>query len=343
MKKLYAGIAASMLAVGMLVVTGCGGTEKKAPKEQKAAAKPATNLTVYTSVYNGMVKEMAKPAVEQHLKEVKVDWHTEGSEKVKERIAGELVGGKAKADLVMISDPGFYVQMKKDGKLLNYKSPEAAELALPVDADGAYTPIRFSAMVIAVNNDKVKEPPRSWKDLLDPKYKGLVAMPDPRVAATALATVSALTDKFGWEYWQKMKANGVVVSKTNEMREKFAKGEYPITITMEENTLKQKMTQGVNATIIYPEEGSILVPGYICIMKDTANPEGAKKLVDWWLSKEGQSAMSLAYMHPVKYGVREPAGAQKLNNLLIHSLSVNWNKLAVEEKMVKDKFAEIMK
>ena len=88
MKKRYAGMAASMLAVGMLVVTGCGGAEKKAPKEQKAAAKPATNLTVYTSVYNGMVKEMAKPAVEQHLKEVKVDWHTEGSEKVKERIAG---------------------------------------------------------------------------------------------------------------------------------------------------------------------------------------------------------------------------------------------------------------
>ena len=53
--------------------------------------------------------------------------------------------------------------------------------------------------------------------------------------------------------------------------------------------------------------------------------------------------MSLAYMHPVKYGVREPAGAQELSKLLIHSLSVNWNKLAVEEKMVKDKFSEIMK
>ena len=115
MKKLYAGIAASLLAVGVLAVTGCGGAEKKAPKEQKAAVKPATNLTVYTSVYNGMVKEMAKPVVEQQLKEIKVDGHTEGSEKVKERIAGELAGGKAKADIVMISDPGFYVQMKKDG------------------------------------------------------------------------------------------------------------------------------------------------------------------------------------------------------------------------------------
>lgn len=53
--------------------------------------------------------------------------------------------------------------------------------------------------------------------------------------------------------------------------------------------------------------------------------------------------MSLAYMHPVKYGVKEPAGAQKLVDLRIHSLSVNWNRLAVEEKQVKEKFAAIMK
>ncbi|MBR2182704.1 MAG: extracellular solute-binding protein [Acidaminococcaceae bacterium] len=342
MKRFCTGIAAFMLAVGMLAA-GCGGTEQNAKKEQKAAAKPVAALTVYTSVYNGMVKDMAKPVVEQQLKDVKVDWRTEGSEKVKERIHEELNSGKAKADIVMISDPGFYLQLKKDGKLLNYKSPEAAELAEAVDVDGAFTPIRISAMVIAVHNDKIKEPPKSWKDLLDPKYKGKIAMPDPKVAATALSTVAALTNKYGWEYWQKLKANGVVVSKTSEMREKFAKGEYPITITMEENVLKQKATQGVNATVVYPEEGSILVPGYIAIMKDTVNPEGAKKLVDWWLSKEGQSAMSLAYMHPVKYGVREPAGAQDINNLRIHSLSVNWNKLAVEEKIVKDKFAEIMK
>ena len=342
MKKRYAGMAVSVLMAGMLAA-GCGGTEQKAQKEQKAPAKPATALTVYTSVYNGMVKDMAKPVVEQQLKDIKVNWQTAGSEKVKEKILGELARGKAEADIVMISDPDFYLRLKKDGKLLDYKSPEAAELAETVDADGAFTPIRISAMVIAVHNDKVKEPPKSWKDLLDPKYKGMIAMPDPKAAATALATVAALTDKYGWEYWQKLKANGVVVSPTNEMREKFAKGEYPITITMEENVLKQKMTQGVNAAVVYPEEGSILVPGYIAILKDSKNPEGAKKLVDWWLSKEGQSAMSLAYMHPVKYGVREPNGAQNLNDLRIHSLSVNWNRLAVEEQMVKEKFAEIMK
>ena len=340
MKKLYAGIAVSALLAGILATTGCGGTKQKA--EVKPAAKPAARLTVYTSVYNGMVKEMAKPVVAQQLKDVKVDWHTAGSESVKAKLLDEMKRGKAEADLVMISDPDFYLQLKKDGKLLNYKSPEAAELAEPVDSDGAYTPIRISAMVIAVNNDKIKDPPKSWKELLDPKFKGKVAMPNPKVAATALATVSAVTDKYGWEYWQKLKANGVVVSPTMEMREKFGRGEYPITITMEEDVLKQK-AQGVRATVIYPEEGSVIVPGYICILKDTQNPEGARKLVDWWLSRDGQLAMSLGYMHPVKFGIKEPAGAQSLIDLKIHSLPVNWSKLAVEEKQVKEKFAEIMK
>ena len=48
-------------------------------------------------------------------------------------------------------------------------------------------------------------------------------------------------------------------------------------------------------------------------------------------------------MHPVKFGIKEPAGAQSLIDLRIHSLSVNWDKLAVEETQVKEKFAEIMK
>ena len=337
MKKTFAGTVASMLLAGMIAVTGCGGPE------QKAEVKPTGELTVYTSVYNGMIREMAKPVVAQQLKDVKVNWQTAGSESVKQKIIDDLKQDKSDADVVMISDPDFYLRMKKDGKLLNYKSPQAAELAVTVDADGAFTPIRFSAMVIAVNRDKIQDIPKTWKDLLDPKYKGKIAMPDPKVAATALATVAVLTDKYGWDYWQKLAANDVMVSPTTEMRDKFARGEYPITITMEEDVLRQKMALNVNAEIVYPEEGSVLVPGYIGILKSAKNPEGAKKLVDWWLSEEGQSAMSLAFMHPVKFGIKEPAGSRTLFELQIHSLSVNWNKLMAEEKQIKEKFAEIMK
>ena len=143
MKRSYTDVAVSLLLAGMLAVTGCGGTEKKPVEKpaEKAAAKPASGLTVYTSVYNGMVQEMAKPVVEQQLKDVKVNWQTAGSESVKAKLLDEMKSGQAEADLVMISDPDFYLQLKKGGKLLNYKSPESAELAEPVDADGV--PVRI--------------------------------------------------------------------------------------------------------------------------------------------------------------------------------------------------------
>ncbi len=53
--------------------------------------------------------------------------------------------------------------------------------------------------------------------------------------------------------------------------------------------------------------------------------------------------MSLAFMHPVKFGVKEPAGSRTLFELQVHSLPVNWNRLMVERQLVKDRFAEIMK
>ena len=338
MKKSFAGIAASLLMAGLLAVAGCGGTVQKAEEVQ-----PKNGLTVYTSVYNGMIKKMAEPVVKQQLKDVNVDWRTAGSESVKAKLFGEMQNGKAEADLVMISDPSFYLQLKKEGKLLHYKSPQAAEMAEAVDADGAFTPIRISAMVIAVHRDKIQDVPKSWKDLLDPKYKGKIAMPNPKSSATALATVAALKDKYGWDYWRQLKGNGVVVSPTMEMRDKFSRGEYPIVITMEEDVLKQQQAQNLNAEIVYPEEGSVVVPGYIGILKDTKNPDSAKKLVDWWLSEEGQTAMSLAFMHPVKFGIKEPAGSCGLIELQIHAMPVNWNKLMTEEHQLKDQFAEIMK
>ena len=102
MKRSYTGAAVSLLLAGMLAVTGCGGTGKKPADKpaEKVAAKPVAGLTVYTSVYNGMVQEMAKPVVEQQLKDVKVNWQTAGSESVKAKLLDEMKGGKAEADPV---------------------------------------------------------------------------------------------------------------------------------------------------------------------------------------------------------------------------------------------------
>ena len=73
-------------------------------------------------------------------------------------------------------------------------------------------------------------------------------------------------------------------------------------------------------------------------MSSTKNPEGAKALVDWWLSKEGQQAVTKGWMHSVRGDVEPPFGAPKMETLLPTAIKVNWQKLATEEAKIKNEF-----
>ena len=73
------------------------------------------------------------------------------------------------------------------------------------------------------------------------------------------------------------------------IQNKLLTGEYMAAIILEENILKLQQTKKEPLEVVYPKEGCILISSPIGIFKATKNPEGAKALTDWWLSKEGQA------------------------------------------------------
>ncbi|WP_370833504.1 extracellular solute-binding protein [Acidaminococcus sp.] len=153
--------------------------------------------------------------------------------------------------------------------------------------------------------------PPSWQDLTNPKYKGRIAMPNPLLSGTAYVAVGTLADKFGWEYFDALKANGLRVEEGNSaIQNKLLTGEYMAAIILEENILKLQQTKKEPLEVVYPKEGCILISSPIGIFKATKNPEGAKALTDWWLSKEGQAAVTAGWMHSVRDDVEKPKGGQ---------------------------------
>ena len=196
-------------------------------------------------------------------------------------------------------------------------------------------------MIIAYNTQKLKpeEAPKSWKDLLDPKWKGKIAMPSPMLSGTAYVAAGALADKYGWEYFDKLKANGLHVENGNSaIQNKLLTGEYAAAMILEENILKLAAAKKEPLKVIYPSDGIICVPSPIGIFKVTKNPEGAKALVDWWLSKEGQQAVVKGWMHSVRGDVEPPTGAPKLSTLLPTQVKVDWDKLSKNEGPIKEEF-----
>ena len=329
--------AAAILALSV-ALAGCGGGDKKA---EKKATGTKGELMVYTSIYPDIIDNMCKPNVAKAFPEMKVNWFQGGTEKVVTKITGEIKAKKIGADVLMVAYPSYYLKLEDQKLLLPYKSKEEKNLINDKAADGAWYAVRVCNMIIAYNADKLKaeDAPKNWTDLADPKWKGKIAMPNPMLSGTAYVAVGALADKYGWEYFDKLKANGLRVEEGNSaIQNKLLTGEYAAAMILEENILKLANTKKEPLKVIYPKDGVVQVPSPIAIFNTTKNPEGAKALVDWWLSKEGQQAVVKGWMHSVRGDVKEPIGSVPTKGLTDGKIKVDWRKLADNNAKIKEEF-----
>lgn len=329
--------AAAILAMSV-ALAGCGGGDKKA--DNKAGGAKG-ELMVYTSIYPDIIDNMCKPNVAKAFPDMKVNWFQGGTEKVVTKITGEIKAKKIAADVLMVADPSYYLKLQDQKLLLPYKSKEEPNLINDKAEDGSWYAVRVCNMIIAYNADKLKaeDAPKNWTDLTDPKWKGKIAMPNPMLSGTAYVAVGALADKYGWEYFDKLKANGLRVEEGNSaIQNKLLTGEYAAAMILEENILKLANTKKEPLKVIYPSDGVIQVPSPIAIFNTTKNPEGAKALVDWWLSKEGQQAVVKGWMHSVRGDVKEPIGSVPTKGLTDSKIKVDWRKLADNNAQIKEEF-----
>ncbi|NNH32419.1 extracellular solute-binding protein, partial [Rhizobium sp. SEMIA 4085] len=145
----------------------------------------ATNLVLYTSQPN----EDAQATVDGFMAanpDVKVDWVRDGTPKIMAKLQAEIEAGNPVADVLLIADTVTLERLKEAGKLLAYKSPEAASYdAALYDADGHYYSTKLITTGIMYNTSASMKP-ASWKDLTKPEAKGLLAMPSPLTSGAAL-------------------------------------------------------------------------------------------------------------------------------------------------------------
>ena len=333
------------VALVAMVAAGCGGGDKKPAEPAKPdAPKISGKLMIYTSIYPDII-EVVKPALKKAFPDLDVQWFQAGTETVITKMNGEIEAKKIQADLLMVADPSYYLVLKDKGILLKYDAPNRKDVTAAKDADGYWTGVRISNMIIAYNTAKVKpeDAPKTFKELAEPKWKDKVAIPSPLLSGSAYVAVGVLADKYGWDYFTKLKANGAKIEPGNSaIQNKLVTGEYLAGMILEENILKI-MDKGEPIKVVYPEDGTIVIPSPIAIIGTTQNQEAAKAVTNWWLSKEGQEAIVKGWMHSVRGDVAPPKGAPELKAFLTKGdLKPNWEKLAKEMEKTKDEFKKVM-
>ena len=189
----------------------------------------------------------------------------------------------------------FALMAKEKGLLMQYKSPGWKNISEEYkDPEGYWYGWSYWFACIAVNtkllNEKGYDMPKSWQDLLDPKWKGEIVMPNPGTSGTAFLTVSTIMQLYGeeagWDYLVKLDANVDQYTKSGSAPGQLVgQGEYIIGITWDQAVQKRK-DEGYPIELVIPEEGTGYVLDVGVIYKNAKNPEGAKKFIDYIGSKE---------------------------------------------------------
>jgi len=306
------------------------------------AARKEGKVVWYTSLALSSSEKVAK-LFEAAYPGVGVEVHRTGSQRILQRVMQELQANLKLVDVIHTSDAGHFVLLK-DKKLLLKYTPAGVDVFPPgfKDRDGYYYGLRATVNVIAYNSKIISaaEAPRTWKDLLDPKWKGRLVTAHPGYSGVIATHVLALVHLYGWDYWKQLAQNRLMlVQSAVDPSGVVASGERPVAVNGGDYTFYQTKKKGNPVEIVYPKEGVPLVISPSAIAAGAPHPNAAKLFTDFTFSKEVQQVLAdtegLYTGHPE---VTYPADKPKLGDLKL--LTAEPEELEKRNEEIKKRFVE---
>lgn len=206
-----------------------------------------------------------------------------------ERVNAELAADRVNADLVLLADPGPFLELKAKDELLSYDSEVYDHYPKGhVDADQTWINGRSIATMITAHND-TEGAPTSWQEFADAKWKDRTGMIDVRVGGTAYNWYYTLRQLYPKDYWVEVAAlNPVLQRGHGQLMDQLVTGQLDLTEQLCYYAYSSVKDRQAPIQTIYPSDIIPLTMAPIAILKRAPNTEAAKVVFDWWLSKEGQ-------------------------------------------------------
>ncbi len=306
------------------------------------AAKKEGKVVWYTSLALTSAEKVAK-LFETAYPGVKVEVHRTGSQRILQRVMQELGANIKNVDVIHTSDAGHYVLLKEKKLLMKY-TPAGVEGFPPSfkDKDGYHYGLRATVNVIAYNTNAVPagQAPQTWKDLLDPKWRGKLVTAHPGYSGVVATHVLALVQLYGWDYWKQLAQNKpMLVQSAVDPSGVVASGERPVAANGGDYTFYQVKKKGNPIEIVFPKDGVSLVVSPSAIASFAPHPNAAKLFTDFIFTRDVQQVLAdsegLYTGHP---GVKYPADQPKLSDLKL--LQVDAEELERRNEEIKTRFVE---
>jgi len=238
-----------------------------------------------------------------------------------QRIGQEYTANVHAVDVANSSDASHLIYWKDKGMLAPYVPEDVAKFypAEHKDADGMFASFRVFLCVIAYNTNLVKkeEAPKSFADLLDPKWKGKIIKAHPGYSGTIMTATYQVSRDLGWGYFENLaKQNILQVQSAADPPKKLALGERAIQADGVEYLILKEKESGQPVEPVYATEGTPVIIGPNGLFKAAPNPNAARLFQSFSFSPECQQLCidtgGLRSVHPQ---TKEHAGRTPLSKI----------------------------
>src|SRR6266700_4775541 len=338
-------VLAATAAFATRVVAAAPAAEAVAPALIEAATKEG-KLAFYTAMDLPVGEKFAR-AFEAKYPGIAVRVERSGAERVFQRIGQEMDSNIHAVDIVNTADGAHIIVWKRSGWLAPYV-PEDVAQHFPKeyqDADGmsAYTRVWLSSLGYNTNLVKPEESPKSFADLLDPKWVGKMVKGHPAYSGTIMTATFQIARDLGWGYLEKLAKQKIMqVQSSTDPPKKLALGERAVMADGNDYNLIQLKEAGGPVEVVYPAEGTPLVTGPSGVFKSAPNPNAARLFQNWLHSLEAQQLLvDFARQHSVHPLTKEKPGARRLDEIKVWKDDPAGVERTTEE--IKARYAQIFK
>lgn len=277
-----------------LVITLCIGSISSARGE---------SITVYTALEN----EQIRPLIEDFEKSnpgIKVDIVRDSTGVITARFLAEAENPRAD---VLWQLAATSLLLAEDRGLIEPYAPRDLASIKPLFRDPSNPPAWVGGnawmTAFAINLPELESrnlpAPRSFDDLLNPAYRGLIVMSNPASSGTGFLTVSAILqmrgEEAGWDYLEKLHANIASYEHSGSKPAKMAaSGEAVIAISFCYASLQQ-LRRDAPIEVVFPREGSGWELEATALVKRTNIKPAARTFIDWATSRNAVAIYGRAY------------------------------------------------
>src|SRR5262245_15110145 len=309
-----------------------------AKKEGKVVFYSSMDLPVGEKL--GKAFEAAYPGISMQIER-------SGSERLFQRVDQEFSSNIRAADVINTSDASHTIPWKKKGWLAPFV-PEDVAKYFPEqyrDPDGAFALTRIYLSSIAYNTNLVKaeDAPKSFADLLDPKWASKIVKGHPAYSGTIMTATFQMVREFGWEYYEKLSKQRVMqVQSSTDPPKKLALGERAVMADGNEYNVVLLKEAGQPVEPVYPAEGTPTISGPTAIFASAPHPNAARLFQAWLHSRETQQFFTdFTAQYSVHAQVQSKPGRRKITDIKLMKEDAAGVEAMAEE--IKTRYARLFR